>query len=203
MDRKIHWEDVYDKKNVDEVSWYQAHPELSLHMIKFAKLSLDDPIIDVGGGASKLVDHLIELGFRNISVLDISENALDKTRQRLGDKGKNIQWLASDILEFNPKTPYLFWHDRAVFHFLTDLKERQQYLETMKRAIFHSAYAMIATFALNGPEKCSGLPVQRYSYESLEQTLGSDYHLMTKEQETHTTPAGKQQSFTYGLFKRE
>ncbi|EKD42535.1 MAG: putative methylase protein [uncultured bacterium] len=201
MDKKSHWEDVYQNKKIDEVSWYQVRPEFSLRMIEAAKLSLQDPIIDVGGGASRLVDHLIELGFKNISVLDISEKALEHARQRLGDAGKNIEWIKADIVGFKPEKKYAFWHDRAVFHFLTDLKDREQYLETMQGALSSPGYVMIAAFAQDGPEKCSGLPVQRYSHETLIQTLGPDYHLILKDREIHETPAKKQQSFIYGLFR--
>ena len=203
MDKKSHWEDVYQNKKINEVSWYQDRPKISLRMIDAAKLSFDDPIIDVGGGASRLVDHLIELGFRNLTVLDISGKALEHAKQRLGNAGKNIKWVKADIVEFKPKATYAFWHDRAVFHFLTNLGDRQRYLETMRGALSHPAYAMIASFALDGPEKCSGLLVQRYSHEILEQTLGPDYHLIAKDQEMHLTPAGKPQSFIYDLFRKE
>ncbi len=201
MDKKAHWEDVYQSKKIDEVSWYQARPEFSLRMIKATKLSFDDPIIDVGGGASRLVDQLTELGFRNLTVLDISGKALEYAKQRLGDAGKNIEWIQADIVEFQPKQTYAFWHDRAVFHFLTDPSDRERYLKVMKGTLSHPGYVMIASFALDGPEKCSGLPVQRYSHQTLIRTLGSDYRLILKDQEIHDTPAGKQQSFIYGLFK--
>lgn len=203
MDQKNHWENVYEKKQIDEVSWHQAHPKLSLQMIQKAKLPLEAVLIDIGAGASKLVDDLIELGYNDLSVLDISGKALEHAKQRLGDKSKNVQWIESDILKFNSQKTYSFWHDRAVFHFITNPEDRQQYLNTMNRSLSPASFVMIATFALDGPEKCSNLPVHRYSHESLQETLGCDYRLIAKDQEIHVTPAGKSQSFIYGLFRKE
>jgi len=202
MDKKNHWEDVYEKKKIDEVSWYQTRPEVSLRMIREVRLPLDAPIIDVGGGASTLVDHLVDLGFKDLTVLDLSGKALERARQRLGDKAEDIRWIEADILEFNPKQTYAFWHDRAVFHFLMDQEDKRKYLHALDRALQPSAYAMIATFALDGPEKCSGLPVCRYSFESLHQALGFGYQLVLKDEERHKTPAGREQSFIYSLFRK-
>jgi trans-aconitate methyltransferase len=202
MDKKAHWEDVYRKKKVDEVSWYQPQPGLSLHMIAAAKLDRDAAIIDVGGGASRLIDNLVIQGYTNLSVLDISGESLTCAKERVGPAGQNVQWIESDITVFNPSQKFHFWHDRAVFHFLTDPGERTRYLEVMNKSLASGAYVLIATFAPDGPEKCSGLPVQRYSHESLQQTLGPAYKIVAHEQETHSTPSGGQQKFIYALFRK-
>jgi 2-polyprenyl-3-methyl-5-hydroxy-6-metoxy-1,4-benzoquinol methylase len=202
MDKKHHWEDVYRKKKVDEVSWYQARPGLSLRMIAAANLARDAAIIDVGGGASLLIDNLITQGYTNLSVLDISGESLKCAKERIGSSGQNVQWIESNITDFNPQQKFQFWHDRAVFHFLTNPDERARYLEVMNRSLASGAYAMIATFAPDGPEKCSGLPVQRYSHESLQQILGPACKMVLQEQETHLTPAGGQQKFIYALFRK-
>jgi len=202
MDKKHHWEDVYRKKKVDEVSWYQARPGLSLRMIAAANLARDAAIIDVGGGASLLIDNLITQGYTNLSVLDISGESLKCAKERIGSSGQNVQWIESNITDFNPQQKFQFWHDRAVFHFLTNPDERARYLEVMNRSLASGAHAMIATFAPDGPEKCSGLPVQRYSHESLQQILGPACKMVLQEQETHLTPAGGQQKFIYALFRK-
>lgn len=202
MDKKTHWEEIYTESKPDEVSWYQSSPELSLRMIEAARLSLSNPIIDVGGGACKLVDQLAALGYKNLTVLDISAKALDHAKTRLGKAAKKIQWVESDVTEFKPKSRYALWHDRAVFHFLTNQNDRARYLEALNRSLSPGGHVVIATFALNGPEQCSGLPVQRYSHELLEKTLGNDYQLISKDQESHLTPWGKKQQFIYALFRR-
>ena len=202
MDKKAHWEEVYSKKQPGEVSWFQVHPDLSLRLIKAAKLDKTAPIIDVGGGASTLVDALLDEGYQNLSVLDISKEALAHAKRRLTARTENIKWFESDVTQFQPTQTYQFWHDRAVFHFLTDKDDRKRYLQVLAASLDKTGYAMIATFALNGPEKCSGLSVQRYSVESLQQTLGSDYQLILTDQETHLTPGGNQQRFVYCLFKK-
>jgi SAM-dependent methyltransferase len=171
-------------------------------MIEAAKLSLSYPIIDVGGGACKLVDQLVALGYENLTILDISAKALDHAKIRLGEAAKSIHWIESDIIKFRPQRSYTFWHDRAVFHFLTEQEDRARYLEVLNRSVSPDGYVMIAAFALDGPEQCSGLPVQRYSHESLEKTLGNGYQLLLRDQESHLTPWGKEQRFVYALFKR-
>jgi trans-aconitate methyltransferase len=202
MDKKTHWEDIYSKEKVDEVSWYQTQPSLSLHMIEAANLDRNAAIIDVGGGASRLIDNLIMQGYTNLTVLDISEKSLERAKERIGSASQNIQWVESDIADFNPHQKFQFWHDRAVFHFLTQPEDRTRYLEVMNQSLAAGAHIMIATFAPDGPEKCSGLPIQRYSHESLQQTLGPAYKLILQEQETHLTPAGGQQKFIYALFRK-
>lgn len=202
MNKKDHWENVYQKKNVDEVSWYQAHPECSLRLIQSVKLKPTANIIDVGGGASKLVDYLLDEGYQNLFVLDISGQALKKAKERLGDRYRKVQWIESDVTEYYATKSYDLWHDRAVFHFLTNPEDRAKYLETMGRSLTASAYVVIATFALNGPEKCSGLPIERYNVASLKQTLGKNYQLLLSEEEIHQTPSGNPQQFVYCLFRK-
>lgn len=202
MDKKSHWEDVYSKKQPSEVSWHQARPDFSLRLMAAAKLDKAAPIIDVGGGASTLVDCLLDDGYQNLSVLDISKQALLHAKSRLGSRAKEIKWLESDVTQFQPTQTYQFWHDRAVFHFLTDAEDRKKYLQVLAASLDSKAYVMLATFALDGHEKCSGLPVQRYSVDSLQQTLGSDYELVQTDQETHLTPGGNPQRFVYCLFKK-
>lgn len=202
MGKKDHWEDVYQRKKVDEVSWYQTQPECSLRLIDSVNLNPDAGIIDIGGGASKLVDCLLARGYTNVSVLDISGRALAVAKERLGCESDPVEWIEFDVLEFQPREKFNFWHDRAVFHFLTEPKEREKYLETMNGALNANAHVLIAVFGPEGPEKCSGLPVQRYSPELLQQTLGPDYALLSSEQENHTTPSGNQQQFVYCLFRK-
>ncbi|EKD88008.1 MAG: putative methylase protein [uncultured bacterium] len=202
MDKKDHWEDVYQRKKVDEVSWYQTKPECSLRLIASAKLNFKACIIDVGGGASKLVDCLLDQGYLNLSVLDISGKALSTTKERLGPRSHGIKWIETDILNFHPEDKFDFWHDRAVFHFLTDPKEKTKYLEIMGNSLNANAYVLIASFGLEGPEKCSGLSVQRYDPALLQQTLGSNYTLLSSEKEIHLTPSGSRQQFVYCLFRK-
>lgn len=202
MDQKKHWEKVYAEKTPEEVSWYQSSPNLSLKMIATTQLSLTDPIIDIGCGASTLLDHLVTLGYSDITVLDISKTALSCAQKRLGEAGKNIRWEEANICAFKPQHSYILWHDRAVFHFLTDPGERAQYLQVLNSSLAPGGYVILATFALDGPEKCSGLPVQRYSSELLKQTLGGSYQPLLQDQEIHRTPAGREQKFIYTLFKK-
>lgn len=202
MDKKTHWEDVYQKKKVDEVSWYQPQPDTALRLIDSIKLDPTANIIDVGGGASTLVDCLLARGYLNVSVLDISGKALAVAKERLGGEADRVRWYESDILSFQPQQKFDLWHDRAVFHFLTDSNEREKYLETMHTALSANAHVLIATFGLGGPEKCSGLPVQRYDPELLQKTLGRGYTLISSDSEVHITPWGSPQQFVYCLFKK-
>ena len=203
MNKKTHWENIYKTKQTEEVSWYQAHPESSLKMIEAAKLPRNAAIIDVGGGDSRLIDCLIERGYENLTILDISGEALKRAKERLGNLGQKVQWIEADITEFNPSEKFQFWHDRAVFHFLTDPKDRSRYLSVMERSLAFPAWIMIAAFAADGPKKCSGLAVQRYSHKSLQETLGPEYQMKVSDQETHLTPQGYQQKFVYTLFRKE
>ncbi|MDL1871514.1 class I SAM-dependent methyltransferase [Deltaproteobacteria bacterium PRO3] len=203
MNLKAHWESVYERKKPEEVSWYQENPARSLAMIESAGLGKEDPIIDVGGGASKLASVLYDLGYRNLTVLDISKKALETARQRMGAAADAVQWVEADVTRFRAPQRYRFWHDRAVFHFLTDPADRKLYLETLRNSLSNPGYVMIASFSLEGPERCSGLPVQRYSQETLQQTLGSEFECLRRESEAHRTPGGTLQQFLYSLFRRE
>ena len=202
FDRKAHWQDIYKNKSCEDVSWYQQEPLLSLDLIHSTQITHNDAIIDVGGGASVLVDHLYDEGFSNLSVLDISANALSCAKERLGDAAKDIAWLESDVTQFKAPQSYSLWHDRAVFHFLTDADDRLSYVETMSNALKPGAHAIIATFSLDGPEKCSGLNIVRYSPETMSAALGENFQLVETSTEEHKTPAGSSQSFVYCRFKR-
>ena len=202
VDRKQHWEEVYRQKAEDTVSWFQVHPEYSLELIREAGVKPADPIIDVGGGASRLVDHLLAEGYSDLTVLDISETALERAGARLGAKALQVKWLVADLTAWRPERRYRLWHDRAVFHFLTDPADRAAYRAGLKSALAPGGHAVIASFALDGPEKCSGLPVQRYSPETLAAEFGTGFHLSTSRHETHLTPAGRVQSFQYSVFLR-
>lgn len=200
---KDHWNNIYATKAVDAVSWYQNVPAVSLDIIKSLSLEKSSPIIDIGGGASNLVDHLVKLGFNNLTVLDIAENALSLSKKRLEDAANSVHWIASDITQAHFKSnQFKLWHDRAVFHFLTRAEDRKAYIEHLNHALDADGFALIATFALDGPEKCSGLEIVRYSPKSLSETLGSDFELVRSISENHQTPAGNQQAFVYCLLKK-
>lgn len=203
MDRKLHWEQVYAQKQPTEVSWFQPRPEYSLRLIAASGVDKSQPIIDMGGGASRLVDNLLDEGYRDISVLDISAAALQHTRVRLGARAAQVSWIEADATAFEPPKFYALWHDRAVFHFLTDPADRQAYRQRLARGLRSGGHLIIATFALDGPEKCSNLPVQRYSPEALSAELGSDYTLVETLSEGHITPAQKEQRFVYCRFVRK
>jgi SAM-dependent methyltransferase len=201
--RRDHWETVFREKREDEVSWFQDRPSTSLALIARAAADRSARIVDVGGGASRLVDALLDDGYRNVAVLDVSDAALAKARARLGSRADLVQWVVSDLLVWVPDTTFDVWHDRAVFHFMTRPEERAAYLATMSRALEPGGHAIIATFATNGPEKCSGLPVRRYEPEGLAAELGSAFRLVESAREEHATPAGKMQAFQYSRFQRE
>ncbi len=202
IDRKAHWQGVYKRKHEDEVSWYQARPETSLRLIANTGLGHDAAIIDAGAGASRLVDYLLDAGYADITVLDIAETALGKARERLGERAGQVDWIVADLLAWRPRRHYDIWHDRAVFHFLTDAADRRRYVEVLKSAIAPGAHVIIATFAPDGPEKCSGLPVMRHSPESIAAELGAGFELEETADEHHMTPAGKVQHFNYARLKR-
>ena len=198
-----HWQDVYNKKNENEVSWYQKYPKLSLDFIKSLNLKLDSHIIDIGAGESRLVDNLLELGFTNISVLDISLKSIEKTKKRLGLKSKLVNWIVSDINDFKPECKYDLWHDRAAFHFLKDSSEIDNYLKLLKNSLNVEANLIIATFSENGPLKCSGLEVSRYSESSITDLLSNDFELISSEISVHNTPFNTTQEFLFSKFKKK
>ncbi len=201
---KNHWENVYTKKSADTVSWFQPHAEKSLSIIQNMNVSKDVNILDVGGGASTLVDDLLAQGYKNLSVLDLSASALNVAKQRLGDSAKKVTWLEEDVTKLNlEKHSIGVWHDRAVFHFLTDELDRQRYVETVLKAVKPSGFVIIATFAEDGPKECSGLPVQRYSAEGIHNEFGSPFELLGHEKESHQTPSGLQQHFVYCYCRKK
>jgi SAM-dependent methyltransferase len=192
-----HWNKVYQSKAPEDVSWYQAVPRVSLEMIAASGVSRDTGIIDVGGGASTLVDHLLEQGYTALTVLDVSAEALARSRARLGDRASAVTWLESDVTTFEPLQRYGLWHDRAVFHFLISDAERRAYVQALRRTLEPGGTVIIATFALDGPEKCSGLEVKRHDETSLLAELGADFQLREVRRETHVTPWQSEQKFIY------
>lgn len=202
MDRVAHWQQVYATRQSHQVAWYQVYPELSLAWIGKLITGRDEPLIDVGGGASTLVDHLLDDGYTNLSVLDISANALAAVQARLGERAKTVSWLVGDVTKLRPAGPYRIWHDRAVFHFLTDPAERLAYADTLRQAVPVGGHTIIATFADDGPERCSNLPVCRYTPQTLQAALGKGLALVEAQRETHTTPAQGKQNFIYCCFAR-
>lgn len=199
--RRDHWRQVYETKAVDAVSWFQDDPATSLSLVDACGLAPPASVIDVGGGASRLVDHLIRRGF-DVAVLDIADAALQASKARLGDEAAKVEWLAADITTWRPNRTYDLWHDRAVFHFLTDPAGRAAYLAALKAGLRLGGHVIIAAFAEDGPERCSGLPVQRYSADQLAAALGADFRLVDHRRESHRTPWGSEQVFTWALFRR-
>lgn len=197
---KEHWEKVYETKNPDQVSWTQDYPKTSLDFIHSFGLPKTAKIIDIGGGDSKLADYLLEEGFQNITVLDISAKALEKAKQRLGDKARQINWIVSDITEFQPNTIYDVWHDRATFHFLTKKEQVAKYTDIARRSV--CGFMIIGTFSDKGPKKCSGLDIKQYSEEMLVNELKEEFDKIRCIMEDHTTPFGTIQNFLFCCFKR-
>lgn len=197
-----HWQEVYHKKNENEVSWFQKSPKLSLDFISSLNLNLDSHIIDIGAGESRLVDNLLNLGYTNVSVLDISLKSIEKTKKRLGLKSKLVNWIVSDINDFKPKHKYDLWHDRAAFHFLKDSLEIKNYIKLLKNSLNVDADLIIATFSENGPLKCSGLEVSRYSKNSISNLLKNDFKLIKSEISIHKTPFNTTQEFLFTKFKK-
>ena len=202
FDRKKHWQHIYNEKTPLDVSWYQEEPALSLELIHRTGVLKEEPIIDVGGGASVLVDYLCKEGFTNLAVLDISGNALFSAKNRLGDSAGRIAWYEADITEFIPPHQFSLWHDRAVFHFLTDKPDREKYVEVLNLALRPGGYLIIAAFAIGGPEKCSGLEIVQYDSTKLREELGEGFELVEERNEVHITPANKKQEFVYFRFKK-
>lgn len=199
---KQYWEGIYSSKNYEETSWYQSKPEFSLNIIESLGLSHDEAIIDIGGGDSILAEALLQQGYSNISVLDIAENVIDRAKERLGKEAKKIDWIVSNVTEFDPKQKYGFWHDRVTFHFLTEEEQIQQYLDILNKSIKENGYLMLATFSENGPEKCSGLPIKQYSAEEMEKLLEGQFETVRIQNIDHTTPWDAKQNFTIGLFRK-
>lgn len=193
-----HWAQVYRTKAVDAVSWYQAKPAVSLALIADSGVARDAPLIDVGGGASTLVDHLLAAGYSDLTVLDLAGEALARSRERLGGaSAARVHWLEADVTRFEPPRRYALWHDRAVFHFLTGEPARTAYLATVRRSLMPGGTVVLATFALDGPARCSGLEVVRYDAAALHAAFGADFELQDSRPDAHLTPGGSLQSFIY------
>jgi SAM-dependent methyltransferase len=198
MDRKQHWEQIYTTKASDNVSWFQEHADQSLALIHGTGLGKEAAIIDVGGGASRLVDDLVADGYTDLTVLDLSAAALAVAKQRLGKHAHAVHWMEGDITRVDfPVHRFDLWHDRAVFHFLTEPADRHAYVERVLRAVRPGGHVIIATFSEDGPEKCSGLPVVRYCPETLHAEFGEAFHLIKHNKEAHQTPFGTEQQFVY------
>lgn len=203
QNRRAHWERVYEDRAEDEVSWFQSEPVRSLEMIRAANAGPDAAVIDVGGGASRLVDRLLEMGFTDLTVLDISAPGVDRARARLGPRAEAVSWIVADITDWEPTREYTLWHDRAVFHFLTDAGDRAAYRAVLEQAVPAGGHVIIATFGPDGPEKCSGLPVRRYGRDDIEAEFEGLLTFAEEAAETHVTPAGKKQAFRFFRFVRD
>lgn len=201
LDRKAHWEKAWSSKPAQESSWYQEVPLTSLSMIKNAQLGNEAPLIDVGGGASLLVDHLLEAQHRDITVLDISPTALKQARHRLADLANHVDWIEADITRCTMERPFLLWHDRAAFHFLVDADDRKRYVKALNQGLQVGGQAIIACFAPDGPKKCSGLDIVQYDADGLQSVLGSGMRLLEQRLEHHQTPAGREQIFGFYRFE--
>lgn len=201
-DSKSHWNKVHTKRSPAEVSWYQPRPAVSLELIESCGLACDAGIIDVGAGASTLVDELLKLGHSRLAVLDISPAGIEHCQSRLGAEAEKVEWYVADVTDFDAPHEFEMWHDRAVFHFLTDARDRVGYRRSLLNAVKSGGHAIVATFSLEGPPRCSGLDVVRYGPETLSAELGPELELIESRDEAHETPTGATQAFTYCLFGR-
>ncbi|GBF20564.1 class I SAM-dependent methyltransferase [Arenibacter sp. N53] len=201
LDRKKHWETVYETKSPDQVSWTQESPKTSLEFIHSFGLKKSAKIIDIGGGDSKLVDYLLDEGFESVTVLDISAKSLEKAKDRLGEKANKVNWIVSDITEFEPNMTFDVWHDRATFHFLTTTEQITKYIKTARKSV--SGFLTIGTFSKNGPEKCSGLEIKQYNEDELTLKLINGFDKIKCVTEDHLTPFDTTQNFLFCSFKRQ
>lgn len=198
--RQQHWENTYATKAEGEVSWFQKSPDLSLALIAATGVGREARLVDVGGGASRIVDALLDAGFKNLTVLDIAESGLEHAKARLGDLAGKVTWVVHDVTIWQPEVRFELWHDRAVFHFLTDAVDRRDYMDVLHRALAPGGHVILAAFGPNGPERCSGLPVVRYNAEALAKELGGEFRLEEERAETHKTPGGVMQHYRYVRF---
>ena len=201
VSRHDHWETVYTSKGESEVSWFQETPAPSLELIERVGTEQSSGIIDIGGGASRLVDNLVSRGYQDVTVLDLSEAALASARSRIGDQANRVTWVAADVTTWEPSRSYDVWHDRAAFHFLTEPNDQAAYVARLRRALRVGGHAIIATFAPDGPERCSGLMVSRYDANTLAATLGEGFELIDARRHDHTTPWGSLQKFQFSTFR--
>lgn len=202
FDRKKHWEAIYRTKELKDVSWYQPTPHTSLDFILKFGLTKNSKIIDIGGGDSFLVDHLLELGFMDLTVLDISESAIERAKNRLGNRAKTVKWIINDVLDFYPTEKYDFWHDRAAFHFLTENKDIESYVNKACSYINKNGFLMIGTFSENGPKKCSGIEIKQYSDKSLSSCFEKEFEKIDCLYVDHPTPFGTVQNFVFCCFRK-
>jgi trans-aconitate methyltransferase len=200
--RQAHWRKVYKEKGEKQVSWFQEIPAISLELIHGVGAKPNSAIVDIGGGASRLVDDLVREGYRDLTVLDLSDDAIAIARSRLGERATLVKWIVTDVTEWEPSRQFDLWHDRAAFHFLTEATDRAAYLDRLMRAVRPGGHAIIATFAIDGPERCSGLPVRRYDATLLSAALGSAFALIGTRRQDHTTPTGGVQRFLFSVFRR-
>lgn len=203
--KQEHWDGVYAARSEDELTWFEATPSISLELVRM-HLRPGDAFIDIGAGASRLVDALLDEGFGPLVVLDLSGSALEVSRKRIGARGDSVEWIEADVTTWRPRRNYAVWHDRAVFHFLTEVDGRAAYAHAMSEALRPDGVAIIATFADDGPEKCSGLPVMRYAPEELAQELNrlapGQFEMISSRRHLHVTPKGNRQSFQYSVFRK-
>lgn len=201
--RKKHWDNIYSTKDLNEVSWYQPKPTTSLEFVEKAKLSPQAKIIDVGGGDSLFVDHLLDLGFTNITVLDISAHSIEKAKTRLGERAHLVKWIVADAALFVPSVEYDFWHDRAAFHFLTNTKDITSYLKTIGGSISTDGVLVVGTFSESGPNKCSGIEIKQYSESSLTHQFSDYFDRDQCLNIDHKTPSGVTQNFVFCSFRKK
>ncbi len=202
FDRKNHWENIYSTKQPDEVSWYQPTPETSLYFLEYFSMALDARIIDIGGGDSFLVDYLLDKGYHDITVLDISKAAIERAQRRLGDNAKKVQWIVTDITQFEPKQHYDFWHDRAAFHFLNTDTDIAAYLSIAQQCLSDQGFMVIGAFSDQGPKKCSGIEITQYSESSMTEKLRNRFEKLHCITVDHTTPFNTVQNFMFCSFKK-
>ncbi len=199
---KLHWENVFSTKKQDEVSWFQPYPKTSIEFIKYFNLKKEANIIDIGGGDSRLVDALLDLGFKNIYVLDISFNAIERAKERLGEKASKVNWIVSDVLDFNPTIKFDFWHDRAAFHFLNTEEKIENYISLAESAVKPGGIMVLGTFSETGPQKCSGLEIKQYSEASMSKRFESSFDRIKCINEEHITPSKNIQHFVFCSFRK-
>lgn len=202
-ERKIHWEKIYATRPLEEVSWYQPHPEVSLRLTEACQVPKDAPVIDVGGGDSLLVDALLDQGYTAVHVLDISGKAIERAQRRLGERATMVRWIESDVLDFSPGEPFAIWHDRAAFHFLTDDAAISRYREIVEQVLPAGAWFILGTFSSRGPAHCSGLSVHRYSEADMEALFGEGFQRVECFEDEHVTPAHAVQCFEFCRFRRK